>query len=520
MWLHVFYEIKTTEIKQFTYRTPLATVDEGGELFLEFSRQPPVYIKKLTLLNLVGRDVKGNIISYEPMDYVNRFLLSHHLDSNKQESEQYSKGLVHFFSYLIELQRIWDEKYDMTDFDERIDSPRPTWNNFPLRKSEKITYLYRAALKNSVLNETNSKLRLARTTATAYMNAVVKFYSFYLRNGYHFNNPPFEHEVFEIQYQASGNSMNAYMSRSVYTTDLRLSFGKSRRNDGGVLPSSRKDLKPLSNREWEAVEEILTTTRRVMKNIDGEMKTATLSLEYCLFFLVSRYTGLRREEVASLHKGQIVKPCVSKKGMRLGVGGNYGSLTKTKNGNNKSRLTIIPTRIMLLLYEYTRSERYEKRLEKFKKFCKEKIRANDLSFFNGEDGVDSDKEYLFISQTGKPLFTKLAEANVRWNEIRYTVRQNTNLEMEGTIHNLRSSFAVSLFRSLLRKTTPDIALALVSECLGHDDEATTLLYLKIAQDEPSGDEIYEDVLDYLGVFDDLENAISEPYLQGDLNAQQ
>lgn len=60
---------------------------------------------------------------------------------------------------------------------------------------------------------------------------------------------------------------------------------------------------------------------------------------------------------------------------------------------------------------------------------------------------------------------------------------------------------MSLFRALLRVTKPDIALALVSDCLGHDDEATTLLYLKIAQNEPTGDEIYEDVLDFIGVFD-------------------
>ena len=89
----------------------------------------------------------------------------------------------------------------------------------------------------------------------------------------------------------------------------------------------------------------------------------------------------------------------------------------------------------------------------------------------------------------------------------------TGKQINGVIHNLRATFAVSLFRVLLKKTTPDIALAQVSECLGHEDEATTLLYLNIAQDEPTGDEIYEDVLEYLGVFEDLE---SEAFLaQGD-----
>ncbi|KIT54154.1 hypothetical protein H334_22140 [Vibrio parahaemolyticus 901128] len=46
--------------------------------------------------------------------------------------------------------------------------------------------------------------------------------------------------------------------------------------------------------------------------------------------------------------------------------------------------------------------------------------------------------------------------------------------------------------------------------LGHEDLSTTLLYLQIAQDQPTGDEIWEDVLDYLGVFDDEEELDNLP----------
>jgi len=498
------YEIKTTEIKPYSYRTPLVAVDENGELSLEHSRQHPTHIKKLVLLNVVGRNQCGKIVSYTPMDHVNRFLMAHHIDDNKQESDQYSKGLVHYFSFLLELQRIWDREYDEDTYDELVDLPRPRWDFFPTRKNQKNTYQYRAALQNAVLNEEDPNLIIARTTATAYMNAVVKFYSFNIRNGYQFNNPPFEHEIVTVNYEASGTTMKSYMSKEVHTTDLRLNFGKSKRNEGGALPSSRRDLNPLTNSEWKSVEHILTNTQRVIKNVAGKLQTTKLPIEYCLFFLVARYTGLRKEEVASLHKGQVLKPDLNKKGMRLGVGGEYGSLTKSKDGGNKSRRTIIPTRIMQLLYEYTRSERYKKRLTKFKELCKAKREAEELGYFDGEDGVDESKEYLFISQTGKPFFTKLTEANTRWNEVRAAVKVTSGKEVHGVIHNLRPTFAVSLFRVLLRKTTPDIALAQVSECLGHEDEAITLMYLKIAQDEPTGDEIYEDVLEYLGIFDDME----------------
>ena len=127
-----------------------------------------------------------------------------------------------------------------------------------------------------------------------------------------------------------------------------------------------------------------------------------------------------------------------------------------------------------------------------------------MGFFNAEDGVDERKDYLFISESGKPFFTKLNEANTRWNEVRATIKEITGRKMDATVHNLRATFAVSLFKVLLRKTTPDIALAQVSGCLGHEEESTTLLYLRMAQDEPTGDEIYEDVLEYLGIFEEME----------------
>lgn len=497
----ITYEIKTTEIKPFTYRTALITPDENGELSIKHSRQQPKHIKKVVLLNLVGRNAKGDIVSYEPLEQVNRFLLAHHIDNNKQESEQYSKGLVHYFSFLIELQRLWDSEYDEVLYDELIDLPRPSWDKFPFRKSDKATYQYREALIKAVLEPVDPSQAIARTTATAYMSAVVKFYSFHIRNGYKFNNAPFEHEVLSIQYQGDSTSIGAYLSKDVHTTDLRLNLGKSRRNEGGALSSSRKDLNPLTNKEWQAVEHILTNTHRVIKNVAGETTTSNLSIEYCLFFLVARYTGLRKEEVASLHKGQVIKPDEREKAMRFGVGGQYGSLTKTSGAGNKSRKTIIPTRIMQLLYEYTRSDRYKKRISKFKEHCRIKRQKGEQGYFDGEDGVDESKEYLFISQTGVPFFTKLPEANARWNEIRATANESSELNLTGTIHSLRASFAVSLFRLLLKHVTPDKALALVSECLGHEEVSVTLIYLKIAQDEPSGDEIYEDILEFIGAFE-------------------
>jgi hypothetical protein len=40
-----------------------------------------------------------------------------------------------------------------------------------------------------------------------------------------------------------------------------------------------------------------------------------------------------------------------------------------------------------------------------------------------------------------------------------------------------------------------------------------LLYLKVAQEQPTGDEIWEDVLDYLGVFDEEDEVDNLPEVE-------
>tara|TARA_R110001592_G_scaffold171422_2_gene409760 strand:- start:12153 stop:13715 length:1563 start_codon:yes stop_codon:yes gene_type:complete len=498
----ISYEVSSTQIKPFTYKIPLISINDDGEPQATLSKNNPSHIKRITFLNLVGRNKKGEIVSFEPMEEVTPFLMAHHIDDEKEESDQLSKALVHFFSFLIKLQEKWDKEYDEDLFDELIDLPRPTWDFMPNRKNQRITYQYRVALKYSVLEEPEHALRLARSTASAYMRAVTKFYSFHLRRGYQFNNEPFAHEIITVNYEANGQSMKAYMSKNVHTTDLRLRFPKSKRNNGEAGEPGRRDLSPLTNTQWAEVKKILLHTKRVIKNVQGQKKFVQLAEEYCLFFLVCRFTGLRKEEVASLHCGQIAKPPRNKTMLRLGVGAEYGSLTKSKEGDNKSRRTVIPSDIMQLLYEYTRSTRYQKRLAKFKGLCETKREAGEDAFFESVDGVDEKKKYVFISHSGIPFFLKLNELNNRWNEVRNTVKAILGQEMRGAIHNLRPTFAVSIFRLLLQKMTTEKALAAVSELLGHEDLDITIKYLKIAENEPTGDEIYEDVLDYMGVFDE------------------
>ena len=509
------YRVEPSTIAPYEYKRSFLSVDENGEINVIHSRNSKgIVVKKITLLNVTGYDANGKLISFEPLDCVNQFLLSHHLDNAKLESDQLSRALAHYFEFVIANQKMWDLSYDADTFDSLYDVPRPRWDFFPKRKPEKLTYQYRESLKDLVLNQKDG---MARSTATAYISAVVSFYKYHMRKGCYFNNPPFEHEVITLQFQANPSSINSVMKKSIHTTDLRLNFPKSTRNEGALIQNYRRDLKPLLDKEWSLVQGILTKSKRIIKNVNGEMKMQALAEEYCLAFMTNRFTGMRREEVASLHLGQIVKPeMVIRNGreeyekpfLYIGIGGLYGSLTKTKGAGNKSRKTIIPSILMHQLHNYTQSERYKTRLAKFKTYCKQQIDLGNTAIFEGDDAIDKDKNYLFISQNGIPLMSRPADFTSRWVEVRNTVNGTKKLKnkMIGSIHNLRSTFAVNLFRALLKKITSDKALAYVSSVLGHEDYNTTLKYLKIAEDLPGGDEIYEDSLVYLGIFDDFDNA--------------
>ena len=530
----IIYDIKTKTIKHFTYRKPSVFIDENGEPQYEDSpnKDNHTHIKKVIFLSLVGYEkvnlldendkpikdehgnpifVEGDLVYYEPMDYVNEFILAKHVDDEKEDAQQASKALAHFFRFILDAQAKWDAKYDNEDYDPLIDPPRPAWDSFSPRKHQRVTTMYRNTVERTTLDGTG----LAKTTASSYVRSMVDFYKHHIRQGMKFNNPPFNFETFLIDLENSGTNMKARKRKEIQSTDLRLTFAKSKKNDGGKLPNSNRELKPLTNSEWREIKNVLTQTKRVLKNVKREEKLVSLPEEYCLLFRLLRYTGLRKEEGTSLHLGQIIRPDMKTSMLRLGVGDQYGSLTKDPKGgyNNKSRRTIIPSSLMLELYEYSHSARYKKRLEKFRKRCVIEREAGNDAYFDGVDGVDEDKQYLFVSNSGVPLFKKLEEINTRWNEVRKTAGVNLINDIDAVVHNLRATFAVSIFRTLLKKMNADDALARVSALLGHEDLSTTLLYLKIAQDQPTGDEIWEDVLDYLGVFDEEEELDNLPEVE-------
>ena len=118
-----------------------------------------------------------------------------------------------------------------------------------------------------------------------------------------------------------------------------------------------------------------------------------------------------------------------------------------------------------------------------------------------------------------PLFTRPNDFTGRWIEVRNTINYTLELEHKtaASVHNLRSTFAVDIFRRLLGNgMKPDTSLDYVTSLLGHEDRKTTMEYLKIAQRAPTGDEIYEDVLVYLGVLDGFTGQVNDEF-EGDIH---
>ncbi|MGI2134011.1 site-specific integrase [Shewanella baltica] len=512
-------QVETTTIDNYIYRKPIISIDIDGEPVKEYRRSDKgILVKKMIFLNIVTYDENDKLVSFEAIEQANKFLLSKAIDDGVLDVASISRGLLHYFSFLLDLQLAWDNDFDEDTFDEFYDEPRPEWDRFPRSKRDRQTYLYRDGLKQLVIDG-----EVAKTTAKNYIGSVVNFYKYWMRRGYQFNNPPFEHEVVTLLLDTNASSMKPHQKKDIHTTDLRLKFTRSSRSGGTALENLRRDLKPFTPREWTALQNVLMKSRRVLRHGD-ETKLHSLPVEYTQHFMICRYTGLRREEAASLHRGQIVNPEVvindsgqevfKKPILNLGIGDKYKSFTKTPERGNKSRVTIIPAGAMKSLYDYMQSERYQKRLIKFRSWCASEIEKGNTHLFKGDDAINPNLDYLFLTQTGKPMFLRLGDFTNKWVEVRNTVNHSLVLEhkIAGSIHNLRATFAVDLFRHMLKakddegrlKFTPDIALDRVSALLGHEDRSTTMDYLKIAQDMPMGDEIYEDVLDYIGVFDDIE----------------
>lgn len=443
------------QLTDVTFKTPSSTVDkETGEIYISYSDESSgKQINKVNFLYYITFDDDGNCISYEPVTPVNNFLIDLKINHDIKDTNHISNGLIHYFSKLIEWGLEWDE--------------------FPYRESSRPTYKFRKYLTDAV-KSVDSELKLQGSTAKNYMSAVRRLYSYYLTKNYKFANPPMQHELIDIFIEADGTSMNPFRKIAVSSSDLRLKVPSSSKKD------RERPLKGLNDDEWNYVNEILKSKRKIIKNKGcGVYKEESLPIEYSYMCMVMRWAGVRREEAVTLRKSHIKQP--TRQELKLGEVildiSPYNGVN-TKNGT--PRTIKFPAKLMKELYKYINSRRYKRREDKF---------------FNGQTRPN-EQPYLFMKSTGNKYNNN--SLNCRWSEIRETIRKGHGVEFFHKQHNLRSTFAINKLKALLNAGYKHgDALSKLQDEMGHMDTNTTKSYLDQATLAKSAHHVSELVSEHL-----------------------
>ena len=462
-------EIISYELKEWEYREPEVYIDDNGEPQIHLvgeSRQ----IGPITLLYELEFDNKGNVLHSAPLESANVYLMYQRLHQEVKCVSIASRALKHYFTFLADENAIRRESGQL----------ELQWDDMPIRENQRPTYRYRQCLKDCY-NSENPDVHLARSTCNAYMNRVTDFYKHYLKHGYRFEHPPFQHELVSISVRSSHTFMKAQRRMEVHTTDLRLNLPKDRRK----RPSPLIALAPY---QWAALDSILREKRRVLTMRDEQLVLSRFPIEFSLIFLIMRWTGLRREEVLTMQAGLIFKPSASqlRRGyVEVDVGPSVGVNTKF----DKHRTIEIPSQLMVEVYDYLHSRRYIKRRNKHY----EKLTLQQRSFGS---------YHLFLNEKGEQY--PLTTLNSRWSDIRRTLEHPTlglDEPFEHKAHNLRSTYAVERFLNLLDHGTDEgKSFRHVQGFLGHEAEDTTRSYMRQAQNRRKGkrspQEVWENVIDY------------------------
>ncbi|WP_163833948.1 site-specific integrase [Spartinivicinus ruber] len=423
-------------------KQPCFEIDLNGELKLRWSGTGNA-LGRLPLLY----DERGKSI-----EVVNQWLIHLKANNHRKQVSTQAQALLHYFIFLDDLNLKWDE--------------------MPIPPRNRPTYRFKKHLKEVFKNG-----GIARTTANNYMGVVVNFYKYYLARRHPFSNPPFRYE--EVKIKLTGN--HQFMRQGfihVDTTDLRLNLPKDT-SFGGL---SRK-LIPLSEEEWSLVDDIYRNQGEAISYTNGEKKKVSISVEFKLILALARYTGMRREELATFRSNMVFKPNAEQLIKKYLIHNNGILISPAVGVNTKgagARRVEIPTLLMLNLHKYINSPRYIERRNKY-------LKKNPDEPFGAP---------LFITQKGNKYSGKTFDA--RWGEIRNAARIKYK-NFDHKFHNLRSTYAVFRLKSLLsnEKLTEGEALDYLQAVMGHKNRSSLLSYLKFSKFELEANEIYEQAVDVL-----------------------
>lgn len=318
------------------------------------------------------------------------------------------------------------------------------WRYFPRMKSESVLFKFRQyliGLRDAAV--------IAPSTAHTRMNAVVNFYRFSQTQDW-VSNELWEDKIVKMKFVTS---IGFLRTMSATTTDLSIPYRQRNSNDfveEGLTPLSygvNKE-KPNDRAFWGEKEILLDAASRGNPHL-------------YLMLQVSFITGARSETVRTINITQLYNASLGSDGFyRLNCGPGTGIKTKFQvNGQLQ-----LPASLYNILCQYSESDIRA-------------IRSNRAS--------DVDKDYLFLTKSGKPyskdsLNKLVQELRDKMVENGYPQFNNFHFHVcRATAITQRTDIAISVF-GLNNATGIDDVRAFAF----HKDEATTWKYFKYVSNRP------------------------------------
>lgn len=304
------------------------------------------------------------------------------------------------------------------------------WRHFPKRKADRVLDKYRGELVKS-----RDKGRLSPSTATARMNATIRFYRYAEGNGLiGETGQKWQTRTAVIHFHDTAGFIRSIARE---TTDLAI----PNRTRAGTFVE--EGLAPLSG------EHMLALLKYTQKSASEELH---------LMLLTGFFTGARIGTITALTlpalEGAVRDAHV--KGMwNVPVGPGTGIPTKLSVSGN----LLIPNELMARLREYAYSKRHINRV----------IKARDVH-----------KPLLFLTRQGLPF--KPTAINREMVEVRRDAyRSGLKFMDRFKFHQARATFGTWLMSIALKEVSVQSAIEFVKRSMHHKHESTTFRYVRFIE---------------------------------------
>lgn len=338
----------------------------------------------------------------------------------------------------VSLKTVYSNLSALQRYASWLEESQTDWRHFPVRKADRCLVRFRGKLIKD-----RDAGKLAPSTASQTMTAVVQYYRWLHASGLISPDwPMWRDRIFGVQLV---DAVGFIRTIHVNSTDLAI---RNRRAPGlrledGLLPvSAAHRTQILEFAEQSATEEVFLM----------------LSLGF--------YTGMRIGTISDLRIQTLeraVPDPASANLFRLAVGPGADPPVNTK-GSVTGQIRI------------TRAH-----LDALKQYCYSTRRLHRQS-----KAAPEHRSLVFMSKNGKPYTTRGSDysssLNVAMHELRKSAsKQGLEILRNFRFHQTRATFATELARMAIGVGGAINALAIVKEFLLHKSEATSLLYIRFAE---------------------------------------